>query len=219
MVLLQTDRAQHVPGASASEVAAYVNLAQVALQPQAPSLIALGGFSGSGKSALARTLAPHIGALPGAVLLNSDQERKVGLPQSVRLDPERYGVDEREAIYLAMFDRAKTILAAGHSVILDATFVDPRLRSAAQKTAAEAAVPFHGFWLDAPHNILAARIKARLVDASDADTAVLDAQLAADRGTITWRRIDADAKAEMVKSRAIGLLDDAVMGPVNYRAV
>lgn len=203
MVLLQTDRARGVPGSSTAEIAAYLDLARVALRPHPPELIAIGGFSGSGKSVLARSLAPCVGALPGAVILNSDQERKTGLPENVRLDAENYSADQREAVYRAAFDRAETILLAGHSVILDATFIDPDLRAAAQEVAARATVPFRGFWLRAPDTVLEARIRARKDDVSDADTVVLEKQLAAPLGTLTWQSLDAADKLDEVKTQVM----------------
>ncbi len=207
MVLLQTDRARQVPGASADEVAAYLDLACAALRPGPPTLIALGGPSGSGKSVLARSLAPLLGALPGAVILNSDQERKAGLPKTARLDPGDYSVDQRKAVYDAMFERAGTILSAGHSVILDATFIDPGLRQAVHDLADRTKVPFHGVWLDAPRAVLAARLEARTGDVSDADVTVLDAQLAADPGPMTWHRIGAEGDAGKVAARVVQQLD------------
>ncbi len=209
MVLLQTDNARQLPESSAAEVADYITLACDALQPGVPRLIALGGFSGSGKSVLARSLAPDFGALPGAVILNSDQERKAGLPQNARLAPEDYHTDRRNAVYLAMFGRAEAILAAGHSVILDATFIDPGLRAMAGKVADQSGVPFEGFWLDAPRSVLFARLAARTCDASDANVAVLKMQLDSDLGTMSWHQIDAGRVADQVKSLVVEHLEVA----------
>ena len=47
------------------------------IAPAPPVLVAVGGLSGTGKSVLARALAPELGAAPGAVLLRSDVERKL----------------------------------------------------------------------------------------------------------------------------------------------
>ncbi len=59
------------------EARAYVELARDFLKaPRRPRLIAIGGLSGSGKSAVARAIAPHVGACPGAVHVRSDVERK-----------------------------------------------------------------------------------------------------------------------------------------------
>lgn len=210
MVLLQTDNARQMPGSSAAEVADYISLACDALKPSVPRLIALGGFSGSGKSVLARSLAPEIGALPGAVILNSDQERKAGMPQNERLAPEDYHTDRRNAVYHAMLGRAEAILAARHSVILDATFIDPGLREMAEKAADQSAVPFEGFWLDTPRSVLFTRLAARTCDASDADVAVLRTQLDAELGTMSWHQIDAGGEADQVKSLTVGHLEVAV---------
>ena len=65
MVLLQTDAARSVPGDHAQEIAAYLGLAITALQPPPPRLIAVAGLSCSGKSVLARSLAPRLCASAG----------------------------------------------------------------------------------------------------------------------------------------------------------
>ena len=50
----------------------YFDVARQLIEPPPPRLIAVGGLSGTGKSALARALAPDLGAAPGAVVLRSD---------------------------------------------------------------------------------------------------------------------------------------------------
>ncbi|MBM1218706.1 AAA family ATPase [Ponticoccus sp. SC2-23] len=206
MVLLQTDAARQSTGSSTAEIAAYLDLACAALRPAQPRLIALGGFSGSGKSVLARALAAGIGALPGAVILNSDQERKAGRAQTRHLDPKSYGRESREAVYRAILNRAETILSAGHSVILDATFVDPALRASAEEAALRAGVPFHGLWIDVPDDLLADRVMARRGDVSDADRSVLDAQLRAGHGPMSWTRVDGTGAVDDVRARALDLI-------------
>ena len=54
----------------------YLAMAERLLHPPHPCLVAVGGFSGSGKSTLALSLAPSVGAVPGAVVLRSDETRK-----------------------------------------------------------------------------------------------------------------------------------------------
>lgn len=206
MVLLQTDRARTKQGASAAEIAAYLDLACTALGKERPRLLATGGFSGSGKSVLARALAPKLGALPGAVLLSSDLERKAGRAQDKPLDPAAYRAEKRQAVYHAMLRRAETILRAGHSVILDATFIDPALRAEAEALALGVGVPFEGLWLDAPADLLLARVEAREGDASDADRAVLESQLAAGHGPLNWTRLDARGTPGDVEGRTLALL-------------
>ena len=156
---------------------------------------------------LARSLAPGLGALPGAVLIASDLERKAGRATSETLGPESYTPERRGQIYEAMFRRAEALLRAGQSVVLDATFLDPRMRMEAQSIATDLALPFQGFWLTAPGSVLTERLRARKDDASDADGAVLRAQLARDPGEVTWCRLDATGTPEEVylaASRTLG---------------
>ena len=51
--------------ARAEESNDYLNMALNYLAPEAPRLIAVGGLSGSGKSRMARELAPFLGVVPG----------------------------------------------------------------------------------------------------------------------------------------------------------
>ncbi len=55
---------------------AYFELARLTIAPPAPMLVAIGGLSGTGKSVLARALAPSLLPQPGAVVLRSDVLRK-----------------------------------------------------------------------------------------------------------------------------------------------
>ena len=61
----------------------------------AARLIAVGGLSGSGKSTLARALAPSVGAVPGAVVLRSDEIRKqlCGVDLRSRLGSSGYSAE------------------------------------------------------------------------------------------------------------------------------
>lgn len=215
MVLVQTDRARGGPPGAEAEARRYLDEAIAALDPPPPRLLAVGGFSGSGKTALAAALAPGLGAAPGAVHLRSDLERKAraGRPAAAPLPAAFYAEGARADIYAAMLGRARTILRAGHAVVLDATFLDPARRAEAEALAAETGVPFTGFWLEAPEAVLRARIEARRGDASDADAAVLSAQLARGAGPIGWRRLDAARPAEAVAEEAARLLGQAPPGP------
>ena len=208
MVLLQADRVQQHPAASAQEVRAYLDLACDALRPVPARLVAVGGYSGSGKSVVARALAPAIGAMPGAVMLSSDLERKACQSTEAQLDARSYTADQRAAVYAGMLRRAEVVLAAGHSAMLDATFADPAMRAAAEDVARKANVPFSGIWLSAPRDLLASRIRNRRGDASDADVTVLDRQIERGPGEIGWTVIDASgSEAEVVDQgrRALGL--------------
>lgn len=156
-------------------------------------LVAVGGLSGSGKSSVAKTLAPVIGCAPGAVHLRSDIERKrlfnVGAHEKLPQDAYRPEVTER--IYARLRDLAKTALAADHSAIIDAVHARPEERDALAALAAEMHVPFAGFWLEAPGETLIARVETRKNDVSDAHAAIVRRQLGWDLGEIRWRKLDA----------------------------
>lgn len=163
------------------------------LKPPQPLLVCVGGLSGTGKSVLAASLAPSLGAAPGAIHIRSDVERKVlaGVPETSPLPPASYTRDASQQVYTAMFDRAGRALRAGHAVILDAVFAQEGERRTATRLAESCGAGFHGFWLEAPAATLKARVEARRGDASDATSAVVESQLAHDVGVMTWRRIDA----------------------------
>lgn len=204
MTTLQGDAARGNPGASTPEIAGYLSLACRALQPAPARLVAVGGFSGSGKSILARALPPALGALPGAVLLSSDLERKARLAASSgHLPRSAYSEARRTAVYTHLFARAATLLRAGHSVVLDATFIDPALRDAARATAATAGTDFTGLWLSAPDNVLHDRVARRRNGPSDADTDVLARQLATGPGALDWQLIDADCPPGICRATAL----------------
>ncbi|OYX04352.1 MAG: gluconate kinase [Caulobacter vibrioides] len=166
----------------------YLDAAIAHLTPPAPRLMAVGGYSGSGKTTVARDLAPALGAAPGAVVLRSDEFRKRlwGRAPLEKLPPEAYAAGQSERVYGALLDAARECLTAGRAVILDAAFLRPEERDAAEALAREAGVAFEGLWLEAAPDVLRARVAARTGDASDADVAVLERQLAYDVGEVRW---------------------------------
>ncbi len=159
---------------------AYLAKALEHLEPKAVSLTAIGGLSGTGKSTLARMAAPGIGGAPGAVVLRTDEVRKrlFGVGPLQKLGPDAYTDEAHARVYAQMRHEAAAILAAGRPVILDATFMDAGQRAMVEGLALEADVRFAGVWLQSEPDVLRQRIAARTGDASDADIAVLEAQLA-----------------------------------------
>jgi aminoglycoside phosphotransferase family enzyme/predicted kinase len=169
---------------------AYLDAAARHLQVEPPRLVAVGGRSGSGKSTYARQIAPGLGGAPGAVVLRSDEIRKRLWKRGPldRLPSEAYTPQEGVRVYAAMIEAARNCLAAGRAVVLDAAFLKPAERAVAERLGAEAGVAFEGFWMDAPAEVLRNRVENRRGDASDADAAVLERQLAIETGEIGWRR-------------------------------
>jgi hypothetical protein len=183
---------------------AYATLARAALADTPARLVAIGGLSGTGKSTLARALAPRIGPPPGARVLSSDRVRKrrAGVAATTTLPPEAYTPEAAQAVYADMFDQAARLVAAGGSVVLDAVFTHPPSRPDAEAAAGSAR--FDGLWLELDPDTARARVAARRDDPSDATVAVLERQLAFDPGEISWARIDA-AKGEVAAAEALGL--------------
>jgi uncharacterized protein len=187
----------------------YLTLAAALLRPAPPSVIAIGGFSGSGKSTLARGLAPSVGAVPGAVVIRSDEIRKrlCGVDSTTRLGPAAYTAEVTARVYSALSDRAALVVRSGHSAIVDAVFARPADREAIARLARSMHVPLAGFWLDAPEPVLVERAGRREADASDADAAVVRAQLAQGAGDIHWTRIPASRHAEDILRDMAQLID------------
>ncbi len=196
-------------GKAAAAAARYFAQADSYLAPCRPRLIALGGLSGSGKSRLARDLAPFVGLAPGARIVRTDTTRKrlAGVGFETRLAPALYGEGMTRKTYDAVYAEARAALAAGYAVIADAVFGKPEERAAIAGVAAEAGVPFQGLWLQAPPPVLEERVTRRRMNASDATAEVVRLQLSYDLGPIDWPRLDTQAAADAVLAHARARLD------------
>jgi aminoglycoside phosphotransferase family enzyme/predicted kinase len=197
----------HVQAARGRDGGALLRAAADYLAPPPARLIAVGGLQGTGKSTLARGLAPALGAAPGALLLRSDElrKRRFGLAPEEPLPPAAYTEAVSSATHEELFTIAEAALRQGHAVALDAMFLDPRHRLKAAEIAARVGVPFQGFWLEAPMEVLKSRILARRGDASDATIAVLERAAQADPGPIDWHRLDAAGDALAAARKALGV--------------
>ncbi|MDX1576216.1 MAG: AAA family ATPase, partial [Kiloniellales bacterium] len=174
-----------------NEAGRYFRDARAYLAPAAPRLIAVGGLSGTGKTTLARALAPDLGAAPGAVHLRSDVIRKelCGVGEQDRLPESAYEPKVTEAVYAAILERAGTVLAGGHSVIADAVYARAEERAAVEALARQHSLAFRGLWLSAEADTLVTRVEGRTGDASDATAAVVRRQLDYEIGPIAWQRV------------------------------
>lgn len=163
------------------------------LNPVPARLVAVGGFSGTGKSTLAAEIATHIGAAPGALHIRSDLERKVlfGVGETERLDDTYYTAQAGAKVYDAVLAKTATALSAGHSVITDAVFAKPAQRRKVEHLASQLNVPFTGLWLTAPQADLVERVTARRGDASDATAETIQLQLSERTEATAWHQIDA----------------------------
>src|SRR5262249_4772768 len=182
----------------------YFRLACTLLEPTAPMLVAVGGLSGTGKSLLARRLAPDFMPAPGAVVLRSDVERKalLGKPETERLPADGYAPDITARVYALLAEKARRIIGAGSSVIVDAVFADPAERAAIRAAASGTDAAFHGLFLIAALPIRLARVGARASDVSDADAAVARRHESYVLSKIDFVEVDASGTPDETLARA-----------------
>lgn len=146
-------------------------------KPSGPAMFITVGFSGSGKTVLAREVARR---LP-AVLLSSDRIRKemAGVAETAVLPDAAYSSERRAAVYTELCRRAAGHLARGEHVILDATFLAEQEREEARQAARKYGAEFWILECECPDSIIRERLAARqqLAAASDADITIYEKQL------------------------------------------
>ena len=176
----------------------YFELALRLIQPAAPTLIAVGGLSGTGKSVLARALAPCVSPDPGAVVLRSDVLRKrlLHVNETDRLPESAYRPEITRQIYEELGRHAIRILSQGHSVVVDAVFADQTERAAIRNDARKSGVGFAGLYLQTDLATRQRRVGARRLDASDATPEIAALQEQFDIGAVDWTPIDATGTPE-----------------------
>ena len=91
-----------------------------------------------------------------------------------------------KSTHATLGDKARRIVAAGHSVIVDAVFAKPEERAAFAEAAKSAHLPLRGLFLTADMATRLSRVGGRVRDASDADTAVAQAQERYEIGRLAW---------------------------------
>jgi aminoglycoside phosphotransferase family enzyme/predicted kinase len=200
---------RHVaPAADRSAIAQsarrYFDLALALLVPARPVVVCMGGLSGTGKSVLARLLAPALPPSPGALVLRSDVERKAmfGVAEKDHLPPDKYRPQVTEMVYRILNDKAARLARAGHSVIVDAVFAKPDECLAIERAVAETGAAFRGLFLVADLPTRLKRICARGPDASDADAEVARLQEEFPIGSTAWTVIDASGSTEETLAKA-----------------
>ena len=198
------------PTDAATRASAYFALAGDHLQVRAPRLIAIGGVSGSGKSTVARALAPRIGSFPGAVHVRSDVERKrlFGVSADAKLPEHAYTQEITDIVYAICRKRAGIALEGGQTVIVDAVHARPEERDSIAALAARAGVDFTGLWLQAPRSVLRERVGRRQRDVSDATPQIVDRQLAFDIGPQSFAVIDAKRPLEQVVATCLARIGE-----------
>jgi aminoglycoside phosphotransferase family enzyme/predicted kinase len=176
----------------------YFELARRLLAPSTPTLVAIGGLSGTGKSVLARDLAPDIMPLPGSIVLRSDVLRKqhFRLNETDRLPANAYEPEITDQIYDTLVQRASRILVQGHSVVVDAVFGRETERIAIREAALKQNIRFVGFFLATDLATRQRRVRHRKIDASDATPEIAEFQEQYDIGVVDWDIVDASGTPE-----------------------
>ncbi|MCP5276984.1 MAG: AAA family ATPase [Thiobacillus sp.] len=169
-------------GGDLGECLVYLALAARLVERPSPSLILMHGVSGSGKTLLSQQLLEGL----GAVRLRSDVERKrlfglKPLEDSLGIPGGIYTQEAGERTRNRLLDLARGLLEEEFSVIVDATFLARDWRQPFQAMAAELGVSRLFVSPQTPLEVLRQRVRQRKIqglDASEADTAVLEAQWA-----------------------------------------
>lgn len=204
-----------------AEFRRYLSLADGYGQPHTRFLAITCGVSGSGKSTLALALAGKL----QAVRVRADVERKrlfgLGADADTRAPgmPDIYTRDASARTFDRLEALAGLVLAAGHPVIVDATFIQRSLRERFRALAERLGVPFRIVHCDASPTELRRRVSARRAsgnDASEADVAVLESQLAVCEPPggeeAAWTLIAGTADADAVARLAAALAASATSG-------
>lgn len=198
VLLARLNRNARDTGDTMRSARAYFDLARLTIAPKAPLLVAVGGLSGTGKSVMARALAPSLLPQPGAVVLRSDVLRKqlFKVHETDRLPESAYGAEISEQIYEILVQRAVRVLSQGHSVVVDAVFAREEERNAVRDAAHRLNVRFIGLFLVADLATRQRRVGRREQDASDATPEIAGLQETYNIGPIDWAVIDASGTPE-----------------------
>jgi len=176
-----------------------IECAAHALSRRTVRLVLMCGLSGSGKTWLARRLAPRL----NMIHVRSDVERKrlAGLPATARSGsrPEQglYAQSFDRAVYERLESCAESVLTGGYDALVDATFARRIDRGRFAALAARLQVTLTVIHCRADLSLMRARIVQRerlAADASEADERVLELQLQ------RWEPLGAEERFEIIEA-------------------
>lgn len=120
-----------------------------------PTLVALSGLPGSGKSTVADALRRRV----PIVVLQSDRIRKLLVPVP------QYSTEESARVFAALYGALERLLRAGIPVLVDATNLQERYRAPLVDIAARTGARFVLVWVEASEDAIYRRLTARTTGA------------------------------------------------------
>jgi hypothetical protein len=153
----------------------YYHLAWQYTQKEQGRLILMSGLSGSGKTTIARKIAPEV----KGIHLRSDAVRKhlAGIKLEETGSDKLYTYEMSVKTYQELLSLGEMLLKQGVTVILDAKFDRREWRMKAQEMAKSLSVPFKIIYCEASPEILQQRLRERQGDISDATPQLLEQQI------------------------------------------
>jgi uncharacterized protein len=205
VLLARLSRTSHDKADVTQSAQKYFKLAQQLIHPPPPTLVAVGGLSGTGKSVLARALAPAVMPQPGAVVLRTDVMRKqqFGVNEKDRLPESAYQPEITQKIYDLVVQQAARILVQDHSVVVDAVSARQSERAAIRDAAHRLNARFVGLFLQTDLGTRQSRVGRRESDASDATPEIAALQEKYDTGRLDWAVIDASGTPELTLQQSL----------------
>jgi uncharacterized protein len=170
-------RAAQGDAPSSADARRHLEQARVHLSAGRVRFVLIGGLPGTGKSTLASGLEREL----GLCVIRSDELRKVfGPAPSWEQDEGDFGrglyaPELTDATYERMRQEAKIALSLGESVVLDASWSDPRQRQLARMLATSLHADLIEIRCDLPQEVAIERVRSRITaggDASDATPAI-----------------------------------------------
>jgi predicted kinase len=172
-------------------------------------LVLVGGLPGTGKTTVSRPLAERL----GAHRVSSDEVRDELFPRGAATETDRYRPESVDRVYTEMLRRAELSLGLGEHVVLDASWLHERHRSAARGLAERAGAALVELRCACPAEVARHRIERRARTGTDASEATVEVAQALAGSADPWpavHRIDTDAPVTEAVTTALVRIDERI---------